>query len=114
MSENSPKLPSTPTPISSVEVSLGDIIQIIAPSNSSIHDQIYLIEYIDETKIKLKVSGREDKFFLSLDSRSTTIDSTTEIFIEKSAFTLNIAEINQQTFIKTLRDKLLWGQDIRN
>lgn len=68
----------------------------------------------DETKIKLKVSGREDKFFLSLDSRSTTIDSTTEIFIEKSAFKLKVVEINEQTFIKTLRDKLLWGQDIRN
>ena len=68
----------------------------------------------DETKIKLMVSGREDKFFLSLDSRITTIDSKTEISIEKSAFTLNIDEINQQTFIKTLRDKLLWGQDIRN
>ncbi|MDF1516679.1 MAG: NAD kinase [Lutibacter sp.] len=68
----------------------------------------------DETKIKLMVSGREDKFFLSLDSRITTIDSKTQIFIEKSDFTLNIAEINQQTFIKTLRDKLLWGQDVRN
>lgn len=68
----------------------------------------------DETKIKLTVSGREDNFFLSLDSRITTIDSKTEIYIEKSAFTLNIAEINQQTFIKTLRDKLLWGQDLRN
>lgn len=68
----------------------------------------------DGTKIKLTVSGREDKFFLSLDSRITTIDSKTEVFIEKSRFNLKIAEINQQTFIKTLRDKLLWGQDVRN
>ncbi|MGV8946319.1 MAG: NAD kinase [Lutibacter sp.] len=68
----------------------------------------------DGTKIKLTVRGREDKFFLSLDSRITTIDSKTEVFIEKSRFTLKIAEINQQTFIKTLRDKLLWGQDVRN
>ncbi|HEY9170599.1 MAG TPA: NAD kinase [Lutibacter sp.] len=68
----------------------------------------------DETNIKLMVSGRENKFFLSLDSRITTINSKTEIFIEKSSFTLKIAEINHQTFIKTLRDKLLWGQDVRN
>jgi len=68
----------------------------------------------NDTKIKLTVSGREDKFFLSLDSRITTINSKTEIFIEKSPFTLKIVEINQQTFIKTLRDKLLWGQDLRN
>ncbi len=68
----------------------------------------------NETKIKMTVSGREDKFFLSLDSRITTINSKTEIFVEKSNFTLKIVEINQQTFIKTLRDKLLWGQDVRN
>lgn len=68
----------------------------------------------DETKIRLSVSGREDKFFLSLDSRSTTINSKTQIFIEKSPFKLKVVEINHQTFIKTLRDKLLWGQDVRN
>lgn len=68
----------------------------------------------NETKIKMTVRGREDKFFLSLDSRITTINSKTEIFVEKSSFTLKIVEINQQTFIKTLRDKLLWGQDVRN
>ena len=37
----------------SVDIGLGDIIQIVAPTNSTIHDQIYLILYIDEQKIKL-------------------------------------------------------------
>ncbi len=68
----------------------------------------------DETTIKFKVTGREDKFFLSLDSRIITIESGTEISIKKAAFSLNMIEINQQTFIKTLREKLLWGQDTRN
>jgi len=68
----------------------------------------------DDTIVKFKVSGREDKFFLSLDSRITTINSTTEVFIKKSDFNLKMVEIKQQTFIKTLREKLLWGQDTRN
>jgi len=68
----------------------------------------------DETCVKFKVSGREDKFFLSLDSRITTINSSTEVFVEKSKFKLNMVQINEQTFIKTLREKLLWGQDTRN
>ena len=68
----------------------------------------------DETVVKFKVSGREDKFFLSLDSRITTINSTTEVSVKKSDFNLKMVQINQQTFIKTLREKLLWGQDIRN
>jgi len=68
----------------------------------------------DNISIKFKVSGREDKFFLSLDSRITTIQSGTQILIKKSNFSLRMVEINQQTFIKTLREKLLWGQDTRN
>jgi len=68
----------------------------------------------DETAVKFIVSGRENKFFLSLDSRITTINSNTEVFVEKSNFKLKMIQINQQTFIKTLREKLLWGQDTRN
>lgn len=68
----------------------------------------------DETTIKFMVTGREDKFFLSLDSRIITIESGTEITIKKANFSINMIEINQQTFIKTLREKLLWGQDTRN
>jgi len=68
----------------------------------------------DNTTIKFTVSGREDMFFLSLDSRITTIKSGTVISVEKSNFNLKMVEINQQTFIKTLREKLLWGQDTRN
>ena len=30
---------------------LGDIIQIVAPSDPQLHEQIYLIDYIDKTKI---------------------------------------------------------------
>ena len=68
----------------------------------------------ENTKIKFKVSGREDEFFLSLDSRITTINNHTEVFIEKSNFSLKMVQINDQTFLKTLREKLLWGQDTRN
>lgn len=68
----------------------------------------------DNTTIKFTVSGREDMFFLSLDSRITTIKSGTIITVEKAHFNLSMVEINQQTFVKTLREKLLWGQDTRN
>lgn len=111
---------STPTGSTGYSLSCGGPILIpqaksfvitpIAPHNLNARPLVIP----DETKIKLMVSGREDKFFLSLDSRITTINSKTEIFIEKSSFTLKMVEINKQTFLKTLRDKLLWGQDVRN
>ncbi len=68
----------------------------------------------DDTKLKMKVHGRENTFFISLDSRIATIDSKTEIFIEKAPFTIKMIELNNQTFIQTLRKKLLWGEDTRN
>ena len=37
----------------SLQFQLGDIIQINAPSNSTINDMIFVINYIDDTKIKL-------------------------------------------------------------
>ena len=68
----------------------------------------------DNTNIKLKVIARERQALLSLDSRITTVESDTEIFIKKASFTLKIILLNQQTFLKTLREKLLWGEDMRN
>lgn len=68
----------------------------------------------DDTKIEISVSGREDEFFLSLDSRIISVNNNTKIFVEKANFNIKMVQINQQTFIKTLREKLLWGQDMRN
>jgi len=82
----------------------------IAPHNLSARPLVIP----DDTKIKFKVSGREDEFVLTLDSRITTINSNTEIYVEKSNFNLKMVQIKEQTFIKTLREKLLWGQDSRN
>ena len=68
----------------------------------------------DDTNIKLKIIAREKQALLSLDSRTITIDNETEIFIQKASFTLKTIQLIQQTFLKTLREKLLWGEDKRN
>jgi hypothetical protein len=84
MSENSPKL-SNPSSPSSVEIALGDIVQIIAPTNSAINDQIYLIEYIDETKIKLINVATTTRLILTMSSKGGFSDeSITSIFILNS------------------------------
>jgi len=68
----------------------------------------------DETSIKLKIIAREKQALLSLDSRTTTVDNKSEIFIKKAPFSLKTIQLSQQTFLKTLREKLLWGEDKRN
>ena len=68
----------------------------------------------DDTVIRLKVSGREKNHLVSLDSRIATLESDTEIVIKKAPFTIKMIEYTSESFLKTLRNKLLWGEDKRN
>ena len=65
-------------------------------------------------KIKLKLSGREDQILLSLDSRISSIDKSVEIMIEIASYHIKMIELKGNSFIETLRKKLLWGVDKRN
>ncbi|MFN0728868.1 NAD kinase [Polaribacter gochangensis] len=86
------------------------VITPIAPHNLNARPLVIS----ENTKIKLEVSGREDTFLMSLDSRIATINEDTQIFIEKAAFTIKTIALTNQSFLKTLRSKLLWGEDTRN
>tara|TARA_R110002073_G_scaffold40547_5_gene115289 strand:+ start:448252 stop:449121 length:870 start_codon:yes stop_codon:yes gene_type:complete len=68
----------------------------------------------DDIDIKLKVTGREKQALISLDSRIATIDHETEVHIKRAPFTIKTIQLQEQTFLKTLREKLLWGEDKRN
>jgi NAD+ kinase len=86
------------------------VITPIAPHNLNARPLVIP----DETRIKLKVSGREDRYLVSLDSRIIVIDNNAELTITKTPFEINMVEIPTETFFKTLRNKLLWGEDKRN
>ena len=68
----------------------------------------------DDTEITLKVSGREDNYLVSLDSRIATLNNNTTITIKKADFNIKMIELKNESFLKTLRKKLLWGEDKRN
>ena len=68
----------------------------------------------DSTKIEISVSGREDFHLLSIDAKIFTVKNETKIYVEKSDFDIQVANINNYNFYKTLKDKLLWGIDKRN
>lgn len=68
----------------------------------------------DSSKVRLKVYGREENYLMSLDSRIATLQNETEIFISKAPFTVKMLQMEGDSFIKTLRAKLLWGEDRRN
>ena len=88
----------------------GLVITPIAPHNLNARPLVIP----DDTEIKLKVSGREEQYLVSLDSRIATLDNNSELTIRKTPFQINMVEIPEKTFLKTLRNKLFWGEDRRN
>jgi len=86
------------------------VLTPIAPHNLSARPLV--IE--DSTTIQLKVSGRENNYLVSLDSRIATLANETTITLKKADFTINMIELNDESFLDTLRKKLLWGEDKRN
>lgn len=86
------------------------VITPIAPHNLNARPLVIP----DDTEIKLKVSGREENYLVSLDSRITSVGNESILTIKKTPFEINMVEIPNETFLKTLRSKLLWGEDKRN
>ncbi|WP_420398703.1 NAD kinase [Flagellimonas sp.] len=111
---------STPTGSTGYSLSCGG--PVIAPSAKSLvltpiapHNlNARPLVISDDTQIRLKVSGREENHLVSLDSRIASIANGKEIRIKKSDFTVKMIEYKSESFLKTLRNKLLWGQDKRN
>lgn len=68
----------------------------------------------DQTEIDLEIDSRADEVLLTLDSRMYTLNNKSKVFIKKCNFYIKTLQVDDQTFIKTLREKLLWGEDKRN
>lgn len=82
----------------------------IAPHNLSARPLIIP----DSTEIHLRVHGREEQHLISLDSRIATLDNCTLIKIKKANFKIKMIDLLEESFLRTLRKKLLWGEDRRN
>ena len=111
---------STPTGSTGYSLSCGGPIVIpetssflltpIAPHNLNMRPLVIPNDY----KLSLVISGREDEHLVSLDSRSHALPNDTEIYISKADFKINMVQLPEKSFLKTLREKMLWGEDKRN
>jgi NAD+ kinase len=86
------------------------VITPIAPHNLNARPLVIP----DCTEIRLKVSGREPFYLISLDSRIASVENDAILTIKKTPYKIKMVEITEETFLKTLRNKLLWGEDKRN
>lgn len=111
---------STPTGSTGYSLSCGG--PIISPNSKNIvltpiapHSLAVRPLVIPEhTDIKLHIDSRADEILLTLDSRMYTLRNDSLVYIKMCPFSIKTIQLKDQTFIKTLREKLLWGEDKRN
>ena len=68
----------------------------------------------DHMPIKLSIEGRERRYLLSLDGKSKNIRRGEEVLITKADFMINVVKFEENNFLDTIRNKMLWGIDRRN
>ena len=111
---------STPTGSTGYSLSCGG--PIIAPGTNNIiitpiaqHNlNVRPIVINHNSIITLKVEDRDQLALVSLDSCSRAFDSSIELTIKKANFKINLIEPENNSFISTVRQKLMWGIDKRN
>ena len=86
------------------------VITPIAPHNLNVRPIIVP----DNVELSFEIEARSTKFLLSCDSRTETVDRSVKITVNKAKFNVNLIRLNNESYLTTLRNKLLWGIDTRN
>jgi NAD+ kinase len=86
------------------------VLTPVAPHNLNVRP----IVISDSSVISFEVEGRADHFICTLDSRFELISSLQQLAIRKNEFNVKLIRFEDTTFLSTMRQKLNWGQDVRN
>ncbi|MBL4678221.1 MAG: NAD kinase [Mucilaginibacter sp.] len=82
----------------------------VAPHNLNVRPVVLP----DSSKISIDVDYRGNNYIVSCDSRTVIIDKPMQFRVYKADFKLNLIRLNNESYLSTLRKKLLWGLDARN
>jgi NAD+ kinase len=82
----------------------------IAPHNLNVRPMVVP----DHMPITLSVEGRERRYLISLDGISHSIKQGELVTISKAEFLLNVIKFEDNNFLDTIRNKMMWGIDKRN
>jgi NAD+ kinase len=86
------------------------ILTPIAPHNLNVRPVVVP----DHLPITLSVEGRDRTYLLSLDGNSKSIKQGEEVIIKKAEFMINVIKFEDNNFLDTIRNKMMWGIDTRN
>lgn len=68
----------------------------------------------DHLPISLSVEGRDRTYLVSLDGNSKSIKQGESVLVTKAEFMINVVKFEDNNFLDTIRNKMLWGIDTRN
>lgn len=68
----------------------------------------------DHLPISLSVEGRDRSYLLSIDGNSKSIKQGENVVVTKAEFMINVIKFEDNNFLDTIRNKMLWGIDTRN
>ena len=86
------------------------VITPVAPHNLNVRS----IVVADTSIISFEIESRVDQFICALDARREIVDKDIQIAVKKEVFDANLIKLSENTFLSTLREKLIWGMDKRN
>ena len=86
------------------------VVTPVSPHNLNVRP----IVLPDSSILTFEVETRSANYLISCDSRTAVIDTNMKFEICKANFKLNLIRLNNESYLVTLRNKLLWGLDARN
>lgn len=86
------------------------ILTPIAPHNLNVRPMVVP----DHMPITLTIEGRNRNHLISLDGISKNIRQDETVTVKKADFLINVIKFEDNNFLDTIRNKMLWGNDKRN
>ena len=112
-------LVSTPTGSTAYSLSVGG--PVIVPHSKTIaitpvapHSlNVRPIVICDDWEITLDVESRSHNFLVAVDGRSESCKETTRLTISRADYSIKVVKRFNHIFFDTLRNKMMWGADVR-
>ena len=86
------------------------VITPVAPHNLNVRPIIVS----NASVLSFEVTGRNENFLCTLDSRYEAVDTSFQLAVKKEDFTISLLRIKDENYLNTIRSKLGWGADQRN
>ncbi len=86
------------------------VLTPVAPHNLNVRP----IVISDQSVLSFEIEGRGENFICTLDSRFELIGIHHQIAVRKNDFSVRLVQLEGNSFLRTIREKLAWGADVRN